>query len=209
MNKELMEEIKYEVTILVKSGFYSPFEINEIIEEQFIDENLNLNELDEIVKFELIKHEDNLQKCNFMFFNLLKKSFMDLNKIKIIGIHNAGFDFEEGVQDAMEIYTHLVNNKYDVEGFVFYSFCDIEDCIHDNELFLSFGDYKKNKDLALIIGEKIFKILKSNGLKVSWNHTVDERICIKPFNWMKQFEKNVTYEMEGAVEDYMNTYSED
>ena len=203
MNVELKEEIIYEISLLVKSGFYAPLEINEIIEEQFLDEDVNLNQIDLIVKEELEKHIEDLKDCKFNFFRSLNNSFIDLTKKNIVPIHNAGFDFEEGVNDAFEIYTHLVNNKYDAKGFVFYSFYDIEDCINDNELYLTFGDYKQNKKLALKIGNEIVDSLKFNNLNVKWDGSLDERICIKPFKWMKHFDEDFTYGMEGAVETYI------
>lgn len=208
MNEELAEEIQYEVSILVKSGFYSPMDINEIIEEQFIGENFNFSEIDNIIDKELNSRFEELKDCKFIFFNSLKKSFIELAKNNIVSIHNAGFDFEDGVNDAMEIYTHLVNNKFDVRGFVFYSFYDIEECITDDVLYLSFGDYNQDKDLALNIGEELFETLKTNNLEVHWNHDVDERISIKPFKWMKKYEEDEIYEMEGAVETYIKLNSE-
>ena len=63
MNEELAEEIQYEVSILVKSGFYSPMDINEIIEEQFIGENFNFSEIDNIIDKELNSRFEELKDC--------------------------------------------------------------------------------------------------------------------------------------------------
>jgi|GEM_PF-4680725 len=95
-----------------------------------------------------------------------------------------------------------------LEDLYFYSFYDIEECITDDVLYLSFGDYNQDKDLALNIGEEIFETLKTNNLEVHWNHDVDERISIKPFKWMKKYEEDEIYEMEGAVETYIKLNSE-
>jgi hypothetical protein len=45
--------------------------------------------------------------------------------------------------------------------------------------------------------------LKFNNLNVKWDGSLDERICIKPFKWMKHFDEDFTYGMEGAVETYI------
>ena len=89
MDVELKEEIIYEISLLVKSGFYAPLEINEIIEEQFLDEDVNLNQIDLIVKEELEKHIEDLKDCKFKFFKSLNNSFIDLAKKNIVQIGRA------------------------------------------------------------------------------------------------------------------------
>ena len=204
---KLLKEIEYEITLLIKSGFYDNEEINEIIKEQFIDENLNKYNINEIINNKTIKHEKILNEEKEEFFNKLEKTFNTLTqKNEIVCIHNAGFEFEEGVNDAIEIYTHLFNNNYTPKGFVFYTFTDIEYAIETNELFLSFGDYKQDKNLALEIGKQIKKTLEENNLTVIWNESIDEQIQIKPFKWIKSFNDKNTYEMEGSVETYIKLH---
>ena len=41
MNQELMDEVNYEIQLLIKSGFYSDDEILEIIDDEFIEENIS------------------------------------------------------------------------------------------------------------------------------------------------------------------------
>ena len=41
MDQELVDEINYEIQILIKSGFYSDDEILEIIDDEFIEEDLS------------------------------------------------------------------------------------------------------------------------------------------------------------------------
>lgn len=203
---ELLEEIEYEITTLIKSGFYNTEEINEIIEEQFIDENLEKYKINKIIKNKTIECEKEIKEENLKFFKNLENTFNTLTqKHEIVCIHNAGFEFEEGVNDAIEIYTHLFNNKYTPKGFVFYTFTDIEYAIEENELFLSFGDYKQDTKLALDIGKQIKKTLEENNLTVIWNENIDEQIQIKPFKWMKKYDKK-TYEMEGSVESYIKLH---
>ena len=43
MDEELIEELDYEIDILIKSGFFSEDEIFEIIEDEFIDEDVDLD----------------------------------------------------------------------------------------------------------------------------------------------------------------------
>ncbi|WP_225369880.1 DUF6891 domain-containing protein [Methanobrevibacter arboriphilus] len=59
MDKELIQEINYEISILIDSGFYYNDEILEIIEEQFIDEDIPLDILNNMI---LDRYNENISK---------------------------------------------------------------------------------------------------------------------------------------------------
>ena len=206
MNQELMDEINYEIQILIKSGFYSDDEILEIIDDEFIEEDLSE---DLILKLFL----ENKEKIGLIeedsedFINL-RNAFCDLTKEKIISIHNAGYDIEEGIQDSFELFTHLKNNKYSPIGFCFYTFEDIENVIEDNRLCIAFGDFEYDEEKGLKIAQKVAETLKVNGFDIDWNDSVDELIEIKNFHWRKHFDDK-EYSMDGALEDFIRLNSEE
>ena len=206
MNQELMDEINYEIQILIKSGFYSDDEILEIIDDEFIEEDLSE---DLILKLFL----ENKEKIGLIeedsedFINL-RNAFCDLTKEKIISIHNAGYDIEEGIQDSFELFTHLKNNKYSPIGFCFYTFEDIENVIGDNRLCIAFGDFEYDEEKGLKIAQKVAETLKVNGFDIDWNDSVDELIEIKNFHWRKHFDGE-EYSMDGALEDFIRLNSEE
>ena len=136
MNQELIDEINYEIQLLIKSGFYSDDEILEIIDDEFIEEDIS-EDLFLKLFLETKENIEEVEEDSEDFINL-KKAFDDLTKENIISIHNAGYDIEEGIQDSFELFTHLRNNKYSPEGFCFYTFEDIENVIEDNILNIAF-----------------------------------------------------------------------
>ena len=206
MDQELVDEINYEIQILIKSGFYSDDEILEIIDDEFIEEDLSE---DLILKLFL----ENKEKIGLIeedsedFINL-RNAFCDLTKEKIISIHNAGYDIEEGIQDSFELFTHLKNNKYSPIGFCFYTFEDIENVIEDNRLCIAFGDFEYDEEKGLKIAQKVAETLKVNGFDIDWNDSVDELIEIKNFCWKKHFDDK-EYSMDGALEDFIRLNSEE
>ena len=206
MDQELVDEINYEIQILIKSGFYSDDEILEIIDDEFIEEDLSE---DLILKLFL----ENKEKIGLIeedsedFINL-RNAFCDLTKEKIISIHNAGYDIEEGIQDSFELFTHLKNNKYSPIGFCFYTFEDIENVIEDNRLCIAFGDFEYDEEKGLKIAQKVAETLKVNGFDIDWNDSVDELIEIKDFCWKKHFDDK-EYSMDGALEDFIRLNSEE
>ena len=201
MDDELVEEISLEIQLLQKIGFYDDGEILEIIDDEFIEEDIPEEKLLEI--FSINKKDFTLPDSDSDDFLNLKKAFLNLSKNhKILTIHNAGYDIEEGIQDSFELFVHLRNNGYVVEGFCFYSFEDIEVAIEENILNIAFGDFEYDEEKGLKIAKIIRDELISNGLDVNWNETIDERIELKDFNWQKAYE-NKDYSMDGALNDYI------
>lgn len=205
MDQELIDEINYEIQLLIKSGFYDEEEILEIIDDEFIEEDIS----EDLILKQYLENKENLEEIheNSKDFTNLKNAFLDLTKGNIISIHNAGYDIEEGIQDSFELFTHLRNNKYSPIGFCFYSFEDIENVLGDNELAIAFGDFEDDEEKGLEIAKKVANTLKDYGFEINWNESVDERIIIKNFDWKKQFDGK-EYSMDGALEDFIELNKE-
>ena len=175
MNQDLVEEIEYMKDLLAKSGFFSQEEIIEILEDQFIEEGIDFSDC-----------EISLNDFSGENFSKLEKVFSSLAGENIVAIHNCGFDIEEGVADAFELFFHLNNNKFHADGFCFYTFEDVEDAIFDDMLKITFGDFENNENKALEIGK-----------------TINNQIEINPFKWDKSYDENKEYEIEGAYEVFI------
>ena len=206
MDKELIDEINYEIQLLVKIGFYSDEEILEIIDDEFIEEDISKDLISNL----LLENKENLDelKEDSDDFIRLRNAFIDLTKENIISIHNAGYDIEEGIQDSFELFTHLRNNKYGPIGFCFYTFEDIENAIEDNALNIAFGDFEYDEKKGLEIAKKIVTVLESYDFDIDWNESVDELILIQDFDWKKHFDGK-EYSMDGALEDFIRLNSEE
>lgn len=189
MNQDLVEEIEYMIDLLTKSGFFNLDEIIEILEDQFIEEEIDFSQYDIS-----LNDFDNLN------FNRLERVFTNLKSKDIIGIHNCGFDIEEGVADTFELYVHLINNKFKPIGFCFYTFEDVEEAIIDDKLKITFGDFENDENKALGIGETVRDALESEGFSIIWDGTVNNQIEINPFKWDKSYDEEKDYEIEGAYD---------
>lgn len=206
MDQELIDEINYEIQLLIKSGFYSDDEILELIDDEFIEENVSLDLISKLF-FENKEKIGEINEDSDDFTNL-RNAFLDLTKEDIVSIHNAGYDIEEGIQDSFELFIHLRNNKYSPIGFCFYTFEDIENALEENELAIAFGDFEYDEDKGLEIAKKVADCFKEYGFEIDWNESVDERILIKNFNWKKHFDGN-EYSMDGALEDFIELNSKE
>lgn len=192
MDSDLVEEIDYLKEVLTKSGFFSTEEILEILEDQFIDQDIDFSGC-----------EISLNESSNENFSRLENVFNQLAGEKIIAIHNCGYDIEEGVADAFELYVHLINNKFEAQGFCFYTFEDVEDALEEKSLKLTFGDFENDEAKALDIGKVIRKYLECADFNIEWDETVNNQIKINPFKWDKSYDDEREYEMEGAFEAYI------
>ena len=192
MDSDLAEEIEYLIDLLTKSGFYSVDDIIEILEDQFIEEDIDFSEFG-ISLNDSSNHE----------FSKLEDAFTQISKEGIVAIHNCGYDIEEGVSDAFELNVHLLNNKFEAEGFCFYTFEDVEYAIFDGNLKITFGDFENDEKKALEIGKAVSKCLKDEGFTIIWDETVNNQIEINPFEWDKSYDDEKEYEVEGAYEAFI------
>ena len=189
MDQDLVDEIEYLIDLLTKSGFFCKEDIIEILEDQFIEEEIDFSNYD--IPLNEFSNEN---------FSKLETAFKNLAKENIVAIHNCGFDIEEGVSDAFELEVHLRNNKFEAEGFCFYTFEDIEEAIWDNKLKITFGDFENNESKALEIGKTVVECLKNECFTIDWDETVNNQIEINPFSWDKSYDSEKEYEIEGAYE---------
>ena len=193
MNPDLVDELEYMQEVLTKSGFFDVEEIIEILEDQFIDEGIDFSKLNISL--------NNFDNTNF---NKLEHAFKALSNENIVAIHNCGYDIEEGVGDAFELYVHLRNNNHNPDGFCFYTFDDVEEAIWDNKLKITFGDFENDENKALEIGQIVFKVLKDEKFSIEWDGTVNNQIELNPFKWDKSFDGTKEYEIEGAYNCFIN-----
>lgn len=197
MNQDLVDEIEYMIDLLTKSGFFSQDEILEILEDQFIEYEIDFSEFD-------ISPND----FNNNNFSVLEKTFKKLSEKAIICVHNCGYDFKEGVDDIYELYVHLINNKYSALGFCFYTFEDVEQAIGRDILKLTFGDFQRDENKSLEIGEIVYQKLIDAKFKVNWDNTVNSPIEIINFKWDKKYSEDTEYEIEGAYELFTGVMNE-
>lgn len=189
MNQDLVDEIEYMIELLTKSGFFSAEDIVEILEDQFIEEEIDFSNCN-----------ISLSDASNENFSKLENAFACLADEDIIAIHNCGFDIEEGVGDAFELHVHLLNNKFHAEGFCFYTFEDVEEAVWDSKLNITFGDFEGSEEKALDVGRIVAKALKDEGFTLNWDETVNNQIEINPFKWDKSYDNEKEYEIEGAYE---------
>ncbi len=197
MNQDLVDEINYMIDLLTKSGFFSKEEILEILQDQFIEYDIDFS------KFKISLNDFNNEN-----FSILEETFKKLTKKSVICVHNCGYDIVEGVEDIYELYFHLINNDYSAQGFCFYTFEDVEQAIEKDVLNITFGDFQRDENKSLEIGNIVYQHLEDANFDVDWDKTVYSPIKIINFKWDKKFDKNKEYEVEGAYNLFVGENNE-
>ena len=192
MDQDLVDELEYMKDLLTKSGFFSVDDTLEILEDQFIDAEIDFSEIE--ISSNDFSNEN---------FSKLENAFAGLAGENMVAIHNCGYDIEEGVADAFELFVHLNNNKFKAEGFCFYTFEDVEEAIEEAKLKITFGDFENDEDKALEIGKTVSKYLKDENFEIVWDETINNQIEINPFKWDKSYNDEKEYEIEGAYEVFI------
>lgn len=192
LSQDLVEEIDYMIELLTKSGFFSVDEIIEILQDQFIEEEIDFS-----------VYNISLNKSSNENFSKLENAFIRLADENIVAIHNCGFDLEEGVNDAFELNVHLQNNKFKADGFCFYTFEEVEEAVFDKSLKIAFGDFENSESKALEIGKVVYKYLIDEGFTINWDESINNQIEINPFEWDKSYDEDKEFEIEGAYEVYI------
>lgn len=192
MDEDLAEEIEFMISLLTKSGFFGIDEVVEILEDQFIEEEVDFSNFD--ISLNDFSNEN---------FVRLENAFARLSAEGIVAIHNCGYDIEEGVADAFELNVHLINNDFRPQGFCFYTFEDVEDAIFDGNLKITFGDFEGDEAKALEIGKAVNGCLRDENFTIDWDGTVNNQIEINPFVWDKSYDGEKEYEIEGAYESFL------
>lgn len=189
MDADLVEEIEFMIDLLAKSGFFSADEIMEILEDQFMEEEIDFSNFN----ISLTDSSNNN-------FSKLENAFSRLSSENIVAVHNCGYDIGEGVGDAFELNVHLANNRFKAEGFCFYTFEDVEEAIFDEKLRITFGDFENNEIKVLEIGKTVSKYLKDEEFTINWDETINSQIEINPFKWDKLYDGDKEFEIEGAYD---------
>lgn len=185
IKKEAIEQLEKDILF----GFESEEEIFEGICDLFYDEELDENWLKKEINERFEKH----QRLSLTWekptdFDKLVKTFDQLNKEKIVALHNAGFTKQDGRDDCLEVIDELKAIGIQAKGYCFYHSQDIERVLINKNLFIGFDSYNQDDELAKQVAEKIVEVLKTNGFIVKWNRSIETRIEIQNVVWQKAYD---------------------
>ena len=185
----LTDEVKDEISVMVRAGFYDQDRIiNIFLEEMYAPGDLNADEVKEQIDNDIKKLE--FEKINWPSVTDCDKIniiFSNINNNKIVALQNVGNTQSDGYEDSMAVY-NCRDDKHEIIGYCYYHGQDLERVIRTGMLFIAFGPIDPN--LEEKDGPKIGNIIKDEfekfGFLVDWNGTFNKRICVKNIIWQKR-----------------------
>jgi hypothetical protein len=187
--KKTLPEVKEEIAVLVRSGFWDKPRISEIVcEEMYEPGEQDPSEVASTIDDELVKlAEEKKTWPAITDCDRLNSAFDKMSHRGILAMHNAGNTQSDGYDDFIEAYARHPN-KNTIIGYCYYHGQDLERAVRGGGLFFAFGpaDPKKEDTEGPTVGKMICEELERAGLHVEWDGTFGKRIRVPKFLWQKR-----------------------
>ncbi len=168
----------------VWSGFYTPEEMDEMVDD-IIDDDCDVPALKALIlpewqrKLDAERDWPEVTACE-----RLDAVFYDLHEEGICALSNAGYTLSDGFTEVAEAIHQAPNDHY--HGFCFYHGQDVERAVEGEALLIAFGAIDDDPAQSLKVGHRLCSVLKAAGFEVFWNETVEQRVEIHNFNWQRR-----------------------
>lgn len=180
VDQYILEAIKTHVW----SGFYSPGEVQRIIDELLEDgadeSMLRASVLPEFERKAVAEQTwPPVTDCD-----RLDAAFESLEDSNILALHNAGYAMADGHEDAAAILEESGSHKY--IGYCFYHGQDVERAISGGGLLIAFDHVYGEVPEKTGIGYSVQAALEAQGLTTEWNGDAEIRINVPNFDWKRR-----------------------
>ena len=168
----------------VWSGFYSPDEVDEMIDDILEDD------ADEAMLRSAVAPEFDKKAAAEASWpattdcDRLDQAFEELNSRGVIALHNAGYTMSDGTSDVSEV-LHERGRK-GIKGYCFYHGQDVEGAVAGRGLVIAFGDLDDDKAKKTLVGRLVSDVLQEFGFAVEWNGDPETRLNIPALDWKRR-----------------------
>jgi hypothetical protein len=168
----------------VWSGFYSPDEVNALIDDILEDD------ADEAMLRAAVAPEFERKAAAEASWpdttdcDRLDHAFEELNARGVIALHNAGYTMSDGIGDVSQV-LHERGRK-GIKGYCFYHGQDVERAVAGGGLMVAFGDLDDDKTKKAEIGRLVKDVLQESGLAVEWNGDPETRLNVPGLAWKRR-----------------------
>ena len=189
MSDESNSYIEEQIRALVIGGYNTPSEAKEHLEDLMMDEGLSPTDID-LWTSRLAAAFNEQQQLEQSWAepthnDALEKAFAALQSAGIVALENAGYTMSDGWSDVHEFAPSIPNAR----GAVFFHGQDIEAAIEGHGLHLAFGSFERGETheaKSIEIAKEACEALRTQGLEVEWDGTINARPKLTPFQWQKR-----------------------
>ena len=181
---ETNEYILESIRSWVWSGYYSPEEVQEMIDdilEEDADETLLRAAVDpEFQK----KAEDETTWPDETDCDRLDAAFESLTQNGVLALQNAGYTMSDGHDDAAEALKEHDPGTF--TGYCFFHGQDLARAVRGDGLMIAFDHVDGDVPQKVDIGEQVKAALERFGFTVEWDGTINRRIDIPKIDWKRR-----------------------
>jgi hypothetical protein len=181
---ETDEYILNEIKKWIWSGFYSPDEVDEMIDDILEDD------ADEAMLRATVAPEFDKKAAAETSWpdttdcDRLDQAFEEPNSRGVIALHDAGYTMSDGISDVSEE-LHERGRK-GINGYCFYHGQDVERAMAGGGLMIAFGDLDDDKTRKTEVGRSVTDVLKKFGFAVEWKGDPEIPLNIPAFDWKRR-----------------------
>lgn len=190
MPTEIEEHISSAIRTKVWSGFYTPGEVRESIEEMIEDEGdpeTDVEMLRNSIDSEFAsKHAAEDTWPAETDCDRLDCVFAALNSAGVVSLQNAGYTMSDGLSDVFEVKCELEDENENAIGYCFYHGQDLERAIDGGGVTVAFGTWDTDTEKQLAIGRKVKQAFEDEGFIVEWDGSTEHRIEIPKLDWKRR-----------------------
>jgi hypothetical protein len=168
----------------VWSGFYSPSDVNAMIDdilEPDADEAMLRAAVQPEFEKKITAEESWPVETDC---DRLDAAFDDLNSRGVVALQNAGYTMTDGLEDVSQALGE--RGRTGVIGYCFYHGQDMERAVVGGGLMIAFGDLKDDKEKKGEVGRFIKEVLEQHGFSVEWNGNPEKRLSIPTIAWKRR-----------------------
>ncbi len=178
------------IRLWVWSGFYSPSQVEEMIDD-IVDEECNIQLVRSLIGPEFRqKQADEHSWPAVTDCERVDKVFYSLHEEGICALSNAGYTMSDAYSDVSEAVAQAPAGHY--QGFCFYHGQDVDRAIDSQGLMFAFGDLADDAEASLQVGHKVAKALRSAGFEIDWDGTIETRINVPKFDWKRRTQNSIS-----------------
>ena len=188
--EQTLDDLRHFVDCEVRAGFVACAEIPDVAVEVFADGNVAERDVrDCAVRFTAralaaLDHEASswpaVTDCN-----RLDAAFAELEECGVIALQNFSCCETCGHDEALDEVQRARERGVAVVGYAFYHHQDTERAVDGGPLFLAYGGAEPGQASTVAVGKEIEAVLRSHGLRVLWDGTVEQRIHVT-IDWKKR-----------------------
>ena len=169
---------------MVWSGFYTPEDVDQTIDETLEDDAdgafLRAAVLPEFAK----KAAAEATWSEITDCDRLNEAFRQLNAQGIVAMQNAGYTMSDGRHDVLALAKE--RGQSHVRGYCFYHGQDLERAVDGMGLWLAFGSLNDDAAAKAAVGRSIAEVLTGHGFDVDWNGDPETRLSLPRIEWKRR-----------------------